>query len=127
MAKSELFYEYRGRFGYEEFLDRVAPLIPDYIEVPESDIDEESVCAVVVQSADYLPECREALERLRLKDLDGKRGFVAYRTLSYIEHICRTRDHDTYNYERVPIDVDLEIIVLPFGMDEEDPSLTPIY
>lgn len=127
MATNELFYEYRGRFDYNDFLELITPLVPQYIVLPESDVDEESSDAIVVQCADYEPECREALERLRLKDLDGKRGFVAYRTLSYVEHVCCTRDHDELHYEKVPLDVDLEIVVLPLGMDEDDPSLTPIY
>lgn len=104
-------YEYHDVFDYDDFVDKVTPLIAQNIEFPEDEGRGEGELAVYAeQVVDYGPEIEEMFERMGIRKLDGQQSFVFNKDCTYIEAIATGFDGDSHYVYAASVKATIQIV-----------------
>lgn len=130
---NEIIWEYDPDDGFlaEPMIDTLAPVIEEYVVLPDAmpdDIDDTLAYAYIEDDADYEYEAVEMLERMGLRDLERNTGlFVWRRQAGWIDVVVScVDDYGDTRYGRCAMSVDAEIVVAPIGWREGKYLSVPI-
>lgn len=108
-------FEYRDRFDYRDFVEKVTPLIQEELDRTVFDHLVEDDLNYDMCDADYTPEIEAMFARMGLPKLDGAVDLAFTMPFSYVEIIIQRETKYGVVYDRLPLDVDcmLEVRRLP--------------
>lgn len=109
LAPDEIIFEYHDHFDFEDFLEKVTPLVAEIIngECEEDDTPTfEFDLNYDICPADYSYEIREMFERMGLDKWDGHDGLNVRIPMTYINVVIVRDDGDELIYDRYPVGVD---------------------
>ena len=108
-------FEYRDRFDYRDFVEKVTPLIQEELDHTVFDHLVEDDLNYDMCDADYTPEIEAMFVRMGLPKLDGAEDLSFTMPFSYVEIIIQRETKYGVVYDRLPLDVDcmLEVRRLP--------------